>query len=250
MNITLAVRGNAHQNIQEPHAILLQGTQDMQLSRGAKITNAWSPARLGLLVQPGRILTGVRVQARVRQRQSYNSWAPFTPQRSHLRFRITVNVRGSGQSPDDNITENTTPGRILQRDIGNLVFSEILEPNSNNWNDSSAFNNFDNYIDEYFEILPVEIANEIYVFFQVFYGSNGWDSISNEDVEIYSLTFDHALVGCDGVQVRSLDGRLISTSGNKEITYPILFLGREPVREDAQGFKEVLVFQDRATRCV
>ena len=236
----IALRSGGHQNISEEYNILLQGTKDMTLASGA--IASMGTARLALLVLPGSILTGVRVQARVRQRQSYNSW--LQPQRSDLRFIFTVNTRGSGLAPDNTITVSSEPGRILQETVSGLVFSEIAEPSLSNIYDPSAFSYFDNYIDEYFEISRKEIANEIYVYFQAVYGSSNTNA---EEMEIYSLTFDYEPVGCEGVQVRSLDGRLISVTEGKDITYPILFLGREPVREDAQGWKEVLVFQDKAT---
>jgi len=70
------------------------------------------------------------------------------------------------------------------------------------------------------------------------------EPILDEYPDVFDLPIDK---NCD-IAVRSLDGRLVSRlMEDGTIEYPILCLHRDPVREDAKNFKEVLVFRDRAT---
>jgi hypothetical protein len=86
-------------------------------------------------------------------------------------------------------------------------------------------------------------------------GSNVWPQFQistpqhsrRADIQIYSLSIDGVAPGCEGVTIQSIDGRLVSNTSGRLIEYPMLFLGRPPVRDDAKGLGEVLVFQDRST---
>ena len=235
-SIRVEIRSAGNLNLSGAENILLQGTKNMSFSIGASPVGAPVWCRLALTVVPGSILRGVRLQARIHQPQSSDT---VNSRRSNLQCTFVVNVRGSGKSPDTNITGESEAGRILREVITEGTTGSLFTFSDNN------------YIDEYFPITETEIAKEIYLFFQVSYRqwSGSWSSWEQyvSDFEIYSLSFDYEPVGCGGMEVRSIDGRLVSVTEGKTITYPILFLGRNPVREDAQGWKEVLVFQDRAT---
>ena len=236
ITVQIAVRTAGNQSLSRTEDILLQGTKNMSLSTGAVPTTTATWYRLALTVSPGSILRGVRLQARIHHPQSMDT---VNSRRTNLQCVFVVNVRGSGRSPDTNITGETEGGRILHEVITEDMTGEPLAFSANN------------YIDVYFPITATEISNEIYLFFQVSHlqWSGTWNNWTTfvTGLEIYSLSFDYETVGCGGVEVRSIDGRLISVTEGKEVTYPILFLGRDPVREDAHGWKEVLVFQDRAT---
>jgi hypothetical protein len=243
MNISLSGVASDHVDITNRENILLQGTKDMHVAAFARLSRN-AEGRLGISIVPKSLLTSVRIQARVKQIQAYDSWDTnrIYPRNSNLRFRMTITSVKPGVS-----TGTRVEIPILQREIVSLSFAE---PSSVNQSISSETGHF---IDETVDIPLVDISDMLFVRIQATYNSSWSTGVSvggntnASEVAIYSLSFEDKPIGCESVQVRSLDGRLVSTTGNRIITYPILFLGRDPVREDAQGEKEVLIFRDQAT---
>ena len=213
--------------ITNPQNILLQGTKDFSIANFATVTaGAQNSNRLQMRISPRSLLAGIRIQAGIQVAQSYNSWDTnqTSPRRSQLTFQVALNTGPSVFG---------TTGRIFLGSISDLRFGE------------------ENQIDAFLEIPDLQLIDDFYIGFNcTFLDLGSTTTVSHgttHQFKIYSLTFENKSVGCESVQVRSLDDRLVSITDNKVITYPILFLGRPPVREDAMGLKEVLVFQDRAT---
>jgi hypothetical protein len=213
--------------ITTPRNILLQGLKDFSIANFATVTaGSQNSNRLQLRISPRSLLEGIRIQAGIEVAQRYDSWdtQKTSPRRSQLTLQAALNTSTSVFG---------TAGRIFLGSISNLRFDGV------------------NQIDALLKVPDLQLVDEFYIGFYCTYIDGGSTiAVSHNTThqfKIFSLTFEDRPIGCESVQVQSLDGRLVSTTGNKLITYPILFLGRPPVREDAQGLKEVLVFQDRAT---
>jgi len=241
MNITLSTTANDHADIETRENLLLQGSKDMAIGSFARLSRN-AEGRLGIRIAPRSLLASVRFQVRVKQIQAYDSWDTnrMYPRNSNLRFRITIASVKQGMS-----TGSRVETLILQHEIAGLTFAE---PSGQSISMEQG-----HFIDETVDIPMSDISDMLFVRMQAMYNSS-WSTgvlvggnANTSEVAFYSLTFEDRPIGCESVQVRSLDGRLVSTTGNRVITYPFLFLGRDPVREDAQGEKEVLIFRDQAT---
>ena len=229
MNITIA----GHSHVTGAEHILLQGTKEMSGAESAEVRTTYgyggSIGYVQVAIEPKSMLTEMRLQAKVSQPDCQNL-------RLVVCIRKTILPSGSSLNAD-------APDRIA-------YFQFDLESGK------------ENLIDE---VIPFgkEYVDTLYIYLAApyssgsgsgsgsYYGSGSGSGIdlgyTFTPVRLFSLSFENIPVGCDGVQIRSLDDRLVSNTDNRVITYPILFLGREPVREDAKGYKEVLIFQDRAT---
>jgi len=253
-------------HITEERNILLQGTKDLTIATAY----ATAPLQTATNLKLGFnhcIPLKLKIQADIIFDQSYTfSWTTWYRQRWNPVLEVTVNT-GLGVANAINADLFSASAAILDARAGtgridNLLFSE---PESNNaWNESNptapiplpVSRTVRNPVEIEVELPNVISIKSAFVGFRLLVSGTETgtpntaliNSSSNRvQLRLYSVSLEARPVGCDGVQVISLDKRLRSTSGNDVIEYPMLFLGRQPVKEDAKGWKEVLVFQDRAT---
>jgi hypothetical protein len=212
-------------NITGAQNILLQGIRNLSLAKSfAAVSNSSAGGRLKLLLSPPSLPVRIKIQAMVECKQTYPYWDTDkkSPERKTLTFQTVM-------APPTVNTGSlfTSLERLVLHQVTNLEFD------------------IKNHVELDIEIAEPYIAKEFFAAFRGWFNTATYSS--DIQIQIFSITLDTKPIGCEGIQVRSLDGRLVSNTHNKILTLPILFLGRDPVREDAQHYKEVLVFQDRAT---
>ena len=200
MNITLELDFPVYGFIEEtvPN-ILLQGAKDMSIGSYGEVQpgSLSYPANLRLRLSPRCLPQKVRIQAAVAIDQNYSG------NRQNPVFEAAVRDVSSIASGTINAFDTTSRlGLARER---HLQFSRPAS-NSENKPPATVFN----YVELDIE-LELSVAKEICIGFRAgILSGTSFSSVSDTKIRLYSVTLEANPLGCDGVTVQSLDGRLVS----------------------------------------
>lgn len=213
--------------------------------------------------------TKVRLQAKLVLDYAYSPYY-VNSNVSQLRYYSDPIFRVAAVEPSNNADWFTDLKTLGSKDFTDILFSEPelvwgIYNGYNNWGVTnwSQYSTYANLIDLEFDI-DKRLNNSLWIAIQVLGRrytsslallesavptnvSNTFLSSRRVRIELHALNITGLSLGCGGVTVRSMDGRLSSETNGSVIEYPMLFLSRDPVKSDAENYKEVLVFRDRAT---
>ena len=258
--------------------IFWQGGKDMELSKvfatASNYATAAQPIRLRLQFPIDFVATRIRMQVRVAVDMRYQTTTDNNGQPRPVWNNLRFDAGACSAMTSTTVDWFTSANWLGYRFVENLVFSEPAQVYFYNPSNYSYYSGswpehrtLWNPVELDFEITERAITRNLWLGMRVWtqttasspvttypthrdtalYDGSNYYSSNRVMIEIYSITVDGFIAGCENVTVSSLDRRLISTTDGMAIEYPMLFLSRNPVKEDARGLKEVLVFQDRAT---